>query len=163
KSDVETEEKVSVSTLEKIKEFFAPKKDEKKELTEEEINELVNSRASELVDEKLQEIVPKAKKEKETELNAKMEEIDKEKKELEIKKSLDNVRDDFTEFVKFQAEKEGISIEEYLKDNKQYVKDAKNTKTVIEQNKSNGVKLSEKDAQLYSLYKDAGVFDEKET
>lgn len=161
KTEEVKEEKISIGALDKVMSFFTPKeKEEVKEDDEKEINvdELVDAKVAE----KLQEIMPKVKKEKENELNTKKEELEQRENEMEIQKSLENVQDSFKEFVKFQAEQTGVSIDDFLNDNKQYMKDEKIKQTTFQQSKVTGVELSEKDAQIYHAYESAGIFNKEE-
>lgn len=154
----EQKEVIELSMLERMKKLFVG--DQKQEETQptKTVEELAKEMAEKMAQDKLNEVIPKAKKQKEEELDAQKQALEKEKKELEQTKQLEQVKEEFKEFVKFKANENGKSIDEFLAENKQYMIDSKVTQTKFAQNESNGITLDGKQAEIYRQYEKAGIF-----
>lgn len=151
------ETKISNNILNGLKELFKPREetivDDIPKLTPEDVDKIIEER----VNAKLSEVIPKAKKEKEAALNAEKEALESEKKSLEVAKQLENVDPNFKDFVKYQAESLGKSVEDYVTENPQYKNVSKPTATSTSSNAVKGVELSGADKMIYDNYKRSGL------
>lgn len=152
-------EEVANSLFSKMKDFFTVKEDTvnndeqiKSLLETEEAKKLIEEEASKKANAKVTEILPKAKKEKEQELNERLTKLEEQKQELELNKSLEVVDDNFKDFVKHQAKQLNTSVEEFLNNNKQYLKNQNATQTKLETSSASGVELNETDRRIMESF-----------
>lgn len=134
----EQEEKVSIGFLEKVASIFMKPEaiPETKPTVKETEEDPQTPDVEKLVQEKLNELVPELKKKQAKELEEEKEAFEKEKKEQEEKQVIDSLVDEnYTDFVKFDAQQKGLSIQEYIEQNKQF---AKSKPPVIEKSNENG-------------------------
>ena len=155
------QEEIASSVFDKLKSLFTPKEEEetKQETKEVNIDELVNQK----VNEKLSEVIPKAKKEKELELKAKIEEVEQEKINLENQKKQEELTDqikeladeNFIDYLSFQANN-GIDIVEFIEKNPQYAKKKAPVQSINEAG-AKGTSLSTRDKEIYEKLKKQGI------
>lgn len=155
-------EKVADSIFSKMKDFFSIKDDKveinaneeqiKSLLETDEAKKLIEEEASKKANAKVTEILPNAKKEKEQELKQGLAELEKQKQELEINKSLEQVDDNFKDFVKHQTQQLNVSVDEYLSENKQYLKNQKASQTKLETSKADNISLSQEDKKILESF-----------
>lgn len=132
----EQEEKVTLGFLEKVASIFMKPEPQHIEAKAEEIEKEKAPDVEALVQEKLNELIPELKKKQSKELEEEKKALEQEKKELEEKQTIEILVDEnYSEFVKFDAQKKGLTIEEYVEQNKQY---AKSKAPVIDKTNENG-------------------------
>lgn len=135
----EQEEKVSIGFLEKVASIFMKPEatpETKPTVKENEEEDKQTPDVERLVQEKLNELVPELKKKQAKELEEEKEAFEKEKKEQEEKQVIDSLVDEnYADFVKYDAQQKGLTIQEYVEQNKQF---AKSKPPVIEKTNENG-------------------------
>lgn len=152
------QEEIASSVFDKLKSLFTTK-EEVVEETKVNIDEIVNQK----VNEKLSEVIPKAKKEKELELKAKIEEVEQEKINLENQKKQEELTaqikeladENFIDYLSFQANN-GIDIVEFIEKNPQYAKKKAPVQSINEAG-AKGTSLSTRDKEIYEKLKKQGI------
>lgn len=149
------DEMVSMTVLEKLLSVF--KKDEAKptEQQAEPKQEDIDARVKEEVARILGDAIPKAKKEKQAELDRQKAELDKQKQDAELKAELDKVDESYREFVKFQAQAQGKTIDAFLEENNQYKQ--KTIPMGSNVNATKGIQLEGANKEIYANLKRNGV------
>lgn len=126
----EEDDKVSFNLIEKIATLFK-KETEADVLPAAPVDVLpgkekdvdIEKEIDEKVQQKLDELIPSLKKKEKEQLEQEKKELEKQKKELEELNVIETLVDsNYSEFVKFQAEKTNVTIEQFLEENKQYAK-----------------------------------------
>ena len=153
------QEEIATSVFDKLKSLFSTKEEAQPETQELNVDELINQK----VNEKLSEVIPKAKKEKELELKAKIEEVEQEKINLENQKKQEELTaqikeladENFIDYLSFQANN-GIDIVEFIEKNPQYAKKKAPIQSINEVG-AKGTSLSQQDKAIYEKLKKQGL------
>lgn len=162
----ELSESIGDGVFAKVKEFLGSKKNDTKP---EDFEQAVMAKASELaeqaVQEKLNELIPEFKKNKEAELQNKEKELEAQQnavkaKEAEAKmeKELELVDEQYQDYVKFEAEKAGKTITDFVEENPQYKVNQPNVQTQHAGGTANEVQLDESETRMVAALRETGVF-----